>query len=323
VRRVLGWVSIILGFTLIFAAIFFRVYAKPRIEKAPFDVDERKISFGAGKFFSPTQLTLVGPTRMEAIQIYKGIPEQSTEDVAVISLFSRTIDLDAQPSGDVTFSREIYAMDRREGTAVHCCGEKPRMEGETLKFPFGTQKDVVYPFWDSIARKAFPAKYTRDEVVDGLETFVFVSEVPPTDIGSLGLPGALVGQPDTPTVNVRHMYSATTTVWVEPTTGAILRAGRHALQWGADTSGTKLVELADINFIYSDATVQKAADDVEAKLSQLKIVTTWEPIFGPIAGVLLVILGLVLTRPRKTGGTQPSDASTARTRPAQPKPAGA
>jgi Porin PorA len=320
VRRIWAWVAVVVGLTFIFLALFFRVYAKTRIEKAPYDIDQTTIAEGHGEYFSPTRLTLVGPTRMENIQVEKGIPEQSTEKVAVISITQRTVDLQATGNPDVSFQRDIYAFDRRSGVAVHCCGESPRAEGQTLKFPFGVDKSVAYPLYDSTAHKAFPAKFVRTEDVDGLESFVFVSEVPPTSLGSLDLPGSLAGHPELGSVTTQHMYSATTTVWVEPTTGAILRGGQHATQWAEDATGARVQVLANTDFLYSPASVQRTVDKVSSKISQLKIVTTWVPIFGPIAGLILVAVGLLLMREPRTGATA-RRTRRKRAAPATPEPA--
>src|SRR5436190_282429 len=115
-----------------------------------------------------------------------------------------------------------------------------------------------------------------------------------TSIGTLDLPGSLLGQPTgSGTVAVDRMYAATTTVWVEPYTGAIVQGGQHAVQW-AQENGQKVLELADVNFLNTPATVASVADQITSKRVQLEMVKFWVPVVGPIVGVLFVVLALFL-----------------------------
>jgi hypothetical protein len=175
---------------------------------------------------------------------------------------------------------------------VNCCGDSPPHEGLTLKFPFGTEK-VTYQFWDSTAKAAFPAEYQRTETLNGLTVYVFVSEVPQTLIGPMTIPSALAGQPPGTGVEVFRWYTATTTLWIEPTTGAIVKAGQDANQW-ATNGGTFVTTLALTSFVQDEASVEKTAKRVRDQIFQLKIVTTWGWIIGLAVGLPLIVLGFVL-----------------------------
>ena len=292
-RRTIGYGAFILGWFLVFLGPLLFFYATPRIEKAPYDVYDRTISTGSGSYFSATGLKLVGPVPLRNLSIAKGDPEASNDDVAVISIFLRTTDL--QHGNDIDISNDVYAFDRSTGYAVHCCGEKPRADGVTLKFPFRT-KQGTYRFWDSTAERAFPATYVRSEPVDGLSTYVYVSHAGPVTLQRINAPGKMVtGQPG-PSVPANVIYKATTILWVEPTTGAILKARQHSQQWLTDLTGRRVQTLADATFVNDAPSVQDVVDRVKPQLWELRLVSTWLPIAGPILGVALIVLGLGLLR---------------------------
>ncbi len=291
-RRALGYAAFTLGFMLIFLAPLLYFYATPRVEKAPYDVDDTSVSIGTGSYFSVKSLSVVGPTAIKNIAIAHGFPEHSTTTVAVVGIFSRTLDL---TRGDFDYGYSVYAFDRSTGYAVPSKWAKPPAAGVTLKFPFHTKKGT-YPFWDGTAHKAFPATYTRTEVVDGMTAYVFVSNVPPTVIGTLDVPGGVVGQPGVPNVSATRNYDATTTLWVEPFTGAILKAGQHNRQWLTDAGGTRLLTLADVNVVNDAPSVQSTVDQIKGRLWELRLVSLWFPILAPVLGVIGVVGGLLLLR---------------------------
>src|SRR3954454_565086 len=155
-RRILGYVLFVLGLTFVFLSPFLLFYTVPRVEKAPTDVDQTVTSDGAGSYFSAQKLQVVGPVPLEAIERFKGSPQQSTDDVVVINYQQHTLVRTA--GNDIDFDKEIYAMDRKTGEAAHCCGETPRHSGLELKFPFDAQK-TVYRLWDAASNRAYPAAF--------------------------------------------------------------------------------------------------------------------------------------------------------------------
>jgi len=308
VKRVLGYMLLSFGVVLLFIAPMLEFYALPRVEKAPLDVNDRVVSNGIGKYFSPSALRFVGPTHLQNIQIAKGDPQASTHTVAVIHISSHTVDLDANQS--VSFDQQTFAFNRRTGYAVNCCGASPPASGVTLKFPFNVDKDTTYQFWDTTADAAFPAKYVRDDVVESVKVWVFVSDVPPTKIGTLDFPGSLVGAPSgSGLVPVDHMYQARTTLWVEPYTGAIVKGGQHALQWAQGPNGEQA--LADVVFVQDPATVKSIAERISSKRLQLELVKFWVPVIGPIIGAVFVLAGLVILL-RRSRRSEPAAAPATR-----------
>ncbi len=292
-RRTIGYGAFILGWLLVFLGLLLFFYVTPRVEKAPYDVYDRTVSNGSGSYFSASELALVGPVPLQNLSIAKGHPQSSTDDVAVISVFSRTTDL--LHGNDIDVSNEVYAFDRDTGYAVHCCGEKPRADGLTLKFPFHT-KQGTYQFWDSTAQKAYPATYVRSATVDGVSAYVFISQSGPLTLQRINAPGKMMtGQPG-PSVPGSIDYKATTILWVEPLTGAILKARQHSLEWLTDTSGRRVRTLSDTTFVNDGPSVREVVDRVKPQLWQLRLVSVWLPVAGPILGLALILVGLRLLR---------------------------
>jgi hypothetical protein len=314
VRRVLGYLLFTLGLTLVLLGPLMRYYVLPRVEKAPNDIYNVSISEGVGRYFSIGQgLLYVGPTEVRNTSVSRGDPDASEaagieagepHQVSVIDRFSRTEDLNA---GDIDFGQIRYVMNRRTGEAIDCCGADPPQEGNTLKFPFNVERDGQYTFWDSFTERAWPAVYQRDEVVEGLDTYVFTVDVPPTKTDDLNIPGALVGQPGV-SLQADQMYTATYTLWVETYTGAIINGGQVLDQWAQDPStGTRLIRLAHLALVNTPETVANTAKTVTDKLFQLNLVKNVLPFWGILIGVALALIGLVLVRPRRhrpapTGG---------------------
>jgi Porin PorA len=307
-RRVMAYVALSVGFLLVFLSPLLLLYAVPRLEKAPVDHYDKVISDGTGVYFStnPKYLTQIGPVSLENITTYRPDVAASSKDVAVYDSFSSTKDLRANAVIDA--SKERFVFDRKTALPVHCCGESPRHEGLTLKFPFDVQRKT-YPFWDSTAKKAFPAKYVRDDTIDGLPVYEFQSEVTPTTIGHVTVSGAAAGQPDKKSVPVDQMYSSTTLVWIEPVTGAVVKGYRLLQQWLQDpVTGTHVLVLENVRIGYADRYVRGNVADISTSVDQLKLVKTRLPIFGPIVGVAFIILGLLLTRDRRSRRPRPRPA---------------
>ncbi len=306
-KRVFGYVLLVLGLMFVFLGPLLRFYAVPRLEKAPTDVDNTVVSDGSGRYFSAELLQLVGPVPLQSVERFKGDTGASTHDVVVIDYQQHLVDL--QSGREVDYDKEVFAMDRKSGFAVNCCGDKPEHSGLEVKFPFGTEK-TEYQLWDSSSDKPFPAKYVATEEIDGTTVYHFHQDIPPQTLGFLNIPGPVVGQPPG-NVNVARMYQASVEIWVEPTTGAIVKGSKHAQQWAADTDGTRLAVLADLTVTYSPDTVDTLLDDAVTGKKQLGLIKNVMPIALPILGIVLALLGVFLLRRPKAAKPVEAPAATA------------
>ena len=197
-RRV-GFVLVFVGLFLLFFGLFERFYAYPRLKKAPLDQYSEPVATGTGTYFnrSPDKLAEVSGAQLKNVRIVRGDVAAGTDEVAVWDSFNSTVD--TADNGVITATQERIALDRVTAQSVQCCGENPRHQGLTLKFPFDTEK-TTYQFWDGPAQRALPAAFTRTERVDGVDVYRFEQRIDRLDIGDQDIPGTLAGDPDTPSV---------------------------------------------------------------------------------------------------------------------------
>jgi hypothetical protein len=310
-RRV-GFVLVFVGLFLLFFGLFERVYAYPRLKKAPLDQYSKPVATGTGSYFnrSPDKLREITGARLQNVRIVRGDVNAGSDEVAVWDSFNSTVDTADQ--GVITATQERIALDRVTAQSVQCCGENPRHQGLTLKFPFDTEK-TTYQFWDGPAQRALPAAFTRDERINGVTVYRFEQRIDQLDIGDQDIPGTLAGDPETPSVQTDVIYSNVKTLWVEPATGIIVKAQQDVTQVLRTQGGENVLTLIDAVLTYDDATVTANADDAASGANQLRLLGTILPLAALALGIVALAAGLVLLRSpegrRVAGGERrPADA---------------
>jgi hypothetical protein len=293
-RRV-GFVLVFVGLFLLFFGLFERFYAYPRLKKAPLDQYSSPVATGTGTYFnrSPDKLAEVTGAQLMNKRIVRGDVAAGTDEVAVWDSFNSTIDTADQ--GVITATQERIALDRVTAQSVQCCGENPRHQGLTLKFPFDTEK-TTYQFWDGPAQRALPAAFTRTEMLNGVDVYRFEQRIGPLDVGDQEIPGTLAGEPDTPSVQTNIVYTNLKTLWVEPTTGIIVKAQQDATQVLETPGGEQVLTLIDAVLTYDEATVEQNADDAASGANRLRLLGTTLPIAALVLGLISAAAGLVLLR---------------------------
>jgi hypothetical protein len=293
-RRV-GFVLVFVGLFLLFFGLFERFYAYPRLKKAPLDQYSSPVATGTGTYFnrSPDKLAEVNGAQLMNKRIVRGDVAAGTDEVAVWDSFNSTIDTADQ--GVITATQERIALDRVTAQSVQCCGENPRHQGLTLKFPFDTEK-ATYQFWDGPAQRALPAAFTRTETLNGVDVYRFEQRIGPLDVGDQEIPGSLAGDPDTPSVQTDIVYTNLKTLWVEPTTGIIVKAQQDATQVLETPGGEQVLTLIDAVLTYDEATVEQNADDAASGANRLRLLGTILPVAALLLGLISVAAGLVLLR---------------------------
>ena len=293
-RRV-GFVLVFVGLFLLFFGLFERFYAYPRLKKAPLDQYSTPVATGTGTYFnrSPDRLEEVTGAQLLNKRVVRGDVAAGTDEVAVWDSFNSTIDTADQ--GVITATQERIALDRVTAQSVQCCGENPRHQGLTLKFPFGTEK-TTYQFWDGPAQRALPAAYTRTERLEGVDVYRFEQRIDRLDVGDQEIPGALAGDPDTPSIQTNIIYSNLKTLWVEPATGIIVKAQQDVSQVLETPGGEQVLTLLDGTLTYDEATVSANADDAASGANRLRLLGTILPAAALFLGLVAVAAGLVLLR---------------------------
>jgi hypothetical protein len=312
VGRRVGFVLVFVGLFLLFFGLFARVYTYPRLKKAPLDQYSEPVATGTGTYFnrSPDKLTEVTGAQLKNVRVVRGDVGAGSDEVAVFDSFNSTVD--TADNGVISATQERIALDRVTAQSVQCCGENPRHQGLTLKFPFDT-KQTTYQFWDGPAQRALPAAFTRTETIDGVDVHRFEQRINRLDIGDQEIPGSLAGDPDTPSVQTDIIYSNTKTLWVEPATGIIVKAQQDVTQVLETPGGEQVLTLVDAVLTYDEATVSNNADDAAAGARQLRLLGTILPAVALFLGVVALAAGLVLLRPPEgrrvaKGERRPADA---------------
>jgi DUF3068 family protein len=293
VGRRLGFVLVFVGLFLLFFGLFERVYAYPRLKKAPLDQYSTPVATGTGTYFNRSKLTEVTGAQLKNLRVVRGDSGAGSAEVAVWDSFNSTIDTADQ--GRITATQERIALDRVTGQSVQCCGENPRHQGLTLKFPFDTQK-TTYDFWDGPALRALPARFTREEQVNGVKVYRFEQRIDRLDVGDQELPGSLAGDPDAASVPTNIIYSNLKTLWVEPATGIIVKAQQDVSQVLQTQGGEQVLTLLDAMLTYDDATVDKNADEAASGANRLRLLGVVLPVAALLLGLVCVAAGLVLLR---------------------------
>ncbi len=294
-RRVIGYILLGLGAFLLVLAPLARFVIYPGVAKAPIDAYSVGVSDGPdATIFSVADLEEI-EVDLTATRTTRGDVDASTDDVAVYDSFLNTADQDDETR---SASVERAAIDRFSGQAVagygeNIDGEPVEHEGLVFKFPFNTQQED-YLWWDATLMAAAPIAFEAAEDLQGLEVYKFVQTIPPTTTGELDLPGDLVGS-DEETVTADRVYANTRTLWIEPNTGAIIK-GEEEQDSYFEVDGERAITATEVTIGYTEQTVTDNVEEYSTLGNLLNLVRNVIPIWGAIAGVVLVVGGFLLAR---------------------------
>ncbi len=312
-RRVAGFILAGLGAFLIVTALMLKFYAVPALAKAPLSPGEdnpdgitvTKNVGTATALFSPANLaagedpirrdvalTSTRNTRgdVQAAQT----SEAKDQGLAVYDSFSRLVDSEGTVVNADTLR---VAFDRVTSELKNCCGanyngDTVTFEGiNPLKFPMFTEKKT-YQYFDTTLAKAWPAEFTGEEQMAGGTVYKFVMNIPETKVGTQDLPGSLVGS-DEPTVTTDAMYANVRTLWVEPTTGSIVKGQEQQSQFFQAPSGLTVPKI--------EATIGAPDDEVAKSMASaldsaglIKTLGSTVPVGAGILGVVALGAGIAL-----------------------------
>jgi uncharacterized membrane protein len=317
-RRGIGIVLVGIGVFLLVLGALLRFSVVPAVAKAPLSpgedtggVTQTDQSGVAAKLFDPATLTERTDVPLTVTRYTRGdVPASQTEeakagDLAVYDTFQRVED----NAGTVVLAdTSRFAFNRVTSELSNCCGanidgENVDMSGIVpLKFPMFT-KAQNYPYFDTSLNRGVDAVYQGEETIDGLPVYKFIVTVEPTQTGTIEVPGDLVGSP-LPNFVAPRYYSNTLTLWVEPSTGAIVKGESDQLQTLRGPDNTDKVVILDAVI---GTTPEEAAAGVEYAKSQaalLALLNNTAPLVAVVLGLILLILGIVLVAAggRRQGG---------------------
>ncbi len=316
-RRGIGIVLIGLGVFLVVLGILLRVTVVPAVAKAPLPpgedsggVTQTDQSGVAAKLFDPATLTERRDVAVKAIRYTRGdVPASQTQealsqDLAIYDTFQRVED---EAGVVVTADTARFAFNRVTSELSNCCGanldgENVEMSGIVpLKFPMFTQQQT-YPYFDTSLNRGVDAVFQGEEEIEGLPVYKFLVTVEPTQIGTIEVPGELVGSP-LPSYVAPRYYSMALTLFVEPTTGAIVKGESDQLQTLRGPDGTDQVTVIDAVIGTDPAQVSTYVEDVKPLAALINLLNNTAPLVAVIAGLLLLIIGILLVAVRGRQGS--------------------
>ncbi|HEV7205158.1 MAG TPA: DUF3068 domain-containing protein [Jatrophihabitans sp.] len=303
-RRALGAVLIGLSLFALVLAVLMPTYVANGSKKTPLNLDITQRSTGQATKFNPStnkpeQVTLRA-TRVVKTDTKASDSTNTTvfETLCIVIVSGDTPD--CVPKTDPRFldtTTDRVTANRRTAESVHVDkpgweekinGQPARHTGLSYKFPIDTKKQT-YQFFQPDVAKAFPAVYQRTTTIHGLTVYEFTS--------------ATGNQP----YQIQHLfpgtYNDTRTVWVEPTTGAIIDGRERQVQTLAD--GTVAL---DTTLSFDDQAVNYQTDFAQNKINQLRVAQLWAPIALGVLGLAALAGGIALLRRRHgASGTDDQD----------------
>lgn len=304
-RRKASPVSLILlglGTFLLVLAPLLVWYVEPHAAVNPIDIDQTAVYTGTGSVFDVEKVETVPGQKITVTQRVRGDVAESESSGNAVWDVTTTVDTDktlpaADPHDALEFTPHRWVTDRSTNLPVHCCQEKPYIQGEAyLKFPFDVQKRA-YRWWDNSLGATVTLNYRGTKKVQGYEGYLFTGTVPATRTGTRLVPGAIVGLPERSQVLAEEWYANHgVELVVDQRTGRVLNAQvgpRKTLRApGGKTDAAVLLDAQKISF--TTATQKFAVDRAKEESGQLRAVGQTLPIGSGALGVVLAAAGVVL-----------------------------
>ncbi len=188
------------------------------------------------------------------------------------------------------------AADRHTQALIDCCGTQVdgipvtvQGAGSPLRLPWFTP-EVPYPYFDVTARTVVELQPIGRETVEGISALKFQTPESPIELGVVDGPGRLAGS-EGASARLTRAYSVNRTLWVDPTTGIILREVERMRQTLRDDDGGDVITLV----VMTTATTQEQVRASVARARQEGRPVLWAHSYGPAIclglGSALVLCG--------------------------------
>ena len=322
-RKTVGLVLVGLGALLLVIAPLLKWYVAPRAEVTPLactgtTLCDRGVSlspsagmattlFDAGALKSVSNVSLVSTSRYRTdIAASKGADNRTVFEVFQ-SVNAAPASQISAPDGLVDASTSRYAFDGHTSDMINCCNanlsDTPITDFTGIvpfKFPFNVVQKS-YPYFDSTLGKPVTIEFKGTETLQGLKVYKFSQTIPPTQYATLEVPGALVGQPDQPSVQAPRYYANERTIWVEPTTGSIVNGTEHQQQTLRGSDGTDRLVLLDATLSFTPENIRGSVDAAKSGASKINLIQSTLPLVCLTLGLVLLLLGLYFALGRQGG----------------------
>jgi hypothetical protein len=267
-------------------------------------------------YFSQTKLKQETGATVHATYTIKGDAAAGNSSTAV---WNETASVqDVTNNLPVSTQTRRFAFNRTTAALVNCCGASVngnraiRQTGIAgAVFPIGT-KQQTYQVFDTTLNRPVPFTYSGTATTNGVPTYMFTENVPPTQVTTITVPGALFGL-SAKTVTLPEIYQIHLVYWVDPETGGLLDVNENekvTLQNPA--TGATAAVLFDGDLVATPATVTAVVNLDSTGRTELSLLNTIIPIASGAVGALALIAGLVLLVRKPRGGKEDTQRSSSR-----------
>jgi len=299
-RGIIGLILAGLGAFLILVAVLLPTWVVGQILKFPLNEYETATlqASNASYFNEPTLTERTGVT-MEATYTIKGNASAGNSSTAVWNEYSYVYDLTNHQT--VQEMTRTFAFNRHTGELVDCCGASVNGDASVRQtgyvgyvFPIGTQKQT-YQVFDTTLKKTMPFVYSGTANVNGIQAYIFVENVPPTQTGTVTLPGSFVKM-SAASVTLGEYDAEHLIYYVDPETGALVDVNetQSTTLRTSPTAAPSLVGF-DADLIATPASVTQIVALDNKGRNELSLLQTVLPLVFGIVGAVALLAGIFLT----------------------------
>jgi hypothetical protein len=299
-RRVFGVTLTGLGAFLLVLAAMCRFYLPGQVVKFP--LNEYTVSTLTGthvSYFSQQTGAEVNGATVRAISTVQGDVAAGSSSTAVWNDITGVFDISSSPQAPISYTTQRFAFNRRTGVLVNCCGAevgtaRPHFAGQGYVWPIGTQAQTYKVFSTSLM-KPEPFNYTGTATVDGLAVDVFIQPINNLKVGTIKLPGSLVGITDQATVTLPEYLTATNTYYVDPIVGSpvkVVEAQNETLE--IPSTGATALVLFNGTLTSTPQSTAAAVSTSNHYDTEIWALEDIGPLVGVLVGLALLALGIVL-----------------------------
>jgi len=305
-RRVIGPVLTGLGVFFIVLALLTEFYLPGQAIKFPLNEYSKSTLLAQGaNYFSPKDVSELSGVTLQVTNTVKGdvsaAKATGNSNVAVWQSFGAIEDITNHTPVSIPANPNLLAFDRVTGVLVPWSGNSVggkhvTVSGQGYVWPLGAKKQS-YQVFDTSLLKPVTFTYQGTATTDGVATYAYAANVSSQQVGTQSLPGSLVGM-SASEVTLPEFYSVQETYYVDPVTGAPLSVNENVQQVLKDSSGTTRLVLLSGDFKSTAASISSAVSTDNKSRNEITLATLIVPIVAGLLGIILLVVGLVLSRSR-------------------------
>jgi hypothetical protein len=321
-RRVSWSVLTGLGVFFVVLAILSRFFVPGQAVKFPLnEYSKTTLQADNASYFSPKSGTEESGVTLQATSTTKGdvaaAKSIGSNSVAVWQSYTAIEDTSNHVPVSIPADGNTLAFDRQTGVLVPWSGNT--VGGKSVNVPSGVQGSLfplntqkkAYQVYDTTLLRPVTFSYNGTATTGGVSTYVFTASVPNTQIGTQSVPGSLVGLTASE-VTLPEFYTVKETYFVDPVTGVPLSVDQSVQQTLQDSAGTTRLVLLNADFKTTPASVASGISTDNGGTTKITILNVIVPIVAGLIGIILLVLGLVLSRGRPEDEQYEDDDETIR-----------